>query len=501
MFPDVAQSSAGFGQGPDTSLLQLAVYATLALLGVILILVQLAVASLPVFFGALGLMELGLKVVQNAPDPVGKLAKIGGLVFRSLRRNLLRTALTYVALFVLTGMLTFLYGIIQTIAKFTTEKEGAQTVIMTEKFGIPSQMPPGYVSQLKGIIHDKLPAEHRPADLDKNFMTWSFVVGTTEPTKISPENSMFLFALQPDAIKYEMMDNYGLCRKDLGDDDWAKLCAVIDVANQDKRHIVVGEDRMQKLGAKVGDSIKLYGMNYKDIEFEFIIVGTFPPGGPLAQAAAMRADYLTSQLDAYQRKTGKQHPAADKYINLIWVRLPSKEAYQQLAGIVNDPKAFSAPAVKMETFSAAIQSFMEPFKDIFWGMKYLIMPAVVVIMCLVIGITITIGVRERWTEMAVLKVLGFQPWQVMGMIISEAVLIGVYGGMLSTWTVYFLPRVISWLNKQAGGSFTFFDRFDSDWRILIYGPILGTVVGLIGAALPSWNARKVKVSEVFAQVA
>jgi len=242
-------------------------------------------------------------------------------------------------------------------------------------------------------------------------------------------------------------------------------------------------------------------MNYKDVEFEFKIVGAFPSNSPLGMAAAMRYDYLASKLDEYQAKTGKPHPAADRSVNLIWVRMPSKEAYQQLAAIVNDPATFNAPAVKMETFSAAVQSFMDPLKDIFWGMKFIIMPAVVVIMCLVIGITITIGVRDRWAEMAVLKVLGFQPWQVMGMIVSEAVLIGVYGGMLSTWTVYFLPRVISAANKAAGGEFKFFDSFKSPEEILIYGPVLGILVGLVGSALPSLSARRVKVSEVFAQVA
>jgi hypothetical protein len=49
--------------------------------------------------------------------------------------------------------------------------------------------------------------------------------------------------------------------------------------------------------------------------------------------------------------------------------------------------------------------------------------------------------------------------------------------------------------------FAFFDSFKSPTEILIYGPLLGVAVGLLGAALPSWNARKVKVSEVFAQVA
>jgi hypothetical protein len=37
--------------------------------------------------------------------------------------------------------------------------------------------------------------------------------------------------------------------------------------------------------------------------------------------------------------------------------------------------------------------------------------------------------------------------------------------------------------------------------VLLYGPLIGIGVGIIGSLIPSWNARKVKVSEVFAQVA
>src|SRR5438105_669853 len=180
MPPEAAQFTAAGFDRPDPSLLELAGYAAGFLILLLLVLVQFAIASLPVFFAALGLMELGLRVVQNMPDPVGKLSKIGGLVFRSLRRNLLRTALTYVALFVLTGMLTFMYGIIQGIERFTTEKEGAQMVIMSEKFGLPSMMPPGYAHRLKAVIREQLPAQYRPDDVDKNFMTWTFVVGSTE---------------------------------------------------------------------------------------------------------------------------------------------------------------------------------------------------------------------------------------------------------------------------------------------------------------------------------
>lgn len=499
MFPSAGQ----FGQGPpiETSLLELALYGTAILFGLIIVNLILAVITLPLFFGAMYLIELWIGGFQNLPDPIGKYAKLAGLVFRSLRRNLLRTALTYVALFVLTGMLTMLYGVVDTIGKLTTDQENSQLVIMSEKFGIPSMMKPGYANNLKSLIRDKLPKDMQPDDIDKNFMTWSFVGATLDPNKMTQENSMFLFALDPDAVTNGMMKEQGLNPEDLGEENWEAMKAVIELVKQDKRNIIVGADRLERIGKRVGDTIELYGTNYKDIKFECTIVGAFPAGSRMAMNAAMRIDYLLAKLDDYRSRNGKDHPLADRCLNLVWVRMPSKAAYQQLAAIVSEPSSFSNPATKMETFSAAIGSFLEPFKDIFWGLKFIIMPAIVVIMCLVIGITITIGVRERWSEMAVMKVLGFQPWQIMSMIVSEAMLIGTFGGLLSTWSVYFLPMGIRWLTKQIGVKIAFFDTFHSPIEIVYYGPILGIVVGLLGAALPAWNARKVKVSEVFSKVA
>ena len=217
----------------------------------------------------------------------------------------------------------------------------------------------------------------------------------------------------------------------------------------------------------------------------------------------MQQEYLRAKLDDYKKQKGSDHPNAARSINLVWVRLPTKAAFEQLAAVVNDPATFSSPAVKMETASAGIGSFLDAYKDIFWGMKYLIMPAIAAIMCLVVGITITIGVRERRNEMAVMKVLGFQPWQIMAMIIAEAVLIGLFGSLLSTWLVTLGPQGIEWLKNTAGVKIqiAFFNQFRPPSELIFLGPSLGVVVGLIGSALPSRNAQKVKVSEVFAQVA
>ncbi len=548
MNPDMMM---GQSAARDLSLLQAAIYGAAGMFAAIAIATVLACFTLPIFFGAMWLLSLGLRVLQNFPDPIGKYSKIGGLVFRSLRRNLLRTALTYVALFVLTWVLTGIYGMVKFLGDFTAEKEDSQMVIMSEKFSIPSQMPPGYANQLRGVI-DTLPPSNRPRpltdaervkkgiapsplgpiraeelqelftdDLDpdeaspkrqrfqalaaegtrENFMTWSFVGASLDPTKFTQENNLFLFALDPDAVTSGMMSEQGLNKDDLGEEGWTEIRRVIDLVKEDKRNIVIGEDRLKLIGKKVGDEVKFYSTNYKDITFECKIVGAFPSGSRLAGGAAMRYDYLLAKLDEYEKTKGTAHPQANRCLNLAWVRMPNKASYQALAAKVNEPGKFNAPAAKMETFSAVVGSFLEPYKDIFWGLKFIIMPAIVCIMCLVIGITITIGVRERWTEMAVMKVLGFQPWQIMSMIVSEAMLIGVFGGMLSTWFLYFTPVLIRKGTKAVGLKFAFFDNFTMPWEIVIYGPLLGIAVGLIGSALPSWNARKVKVSEVFAQVA
>jgi len=255
------------------------------------------------------------------------------------------------------------------------------------------------------------------------------------------------------------------------------------------------------MNKRVGDDLKFTSTNYKELEFDCKIVGAFPSGGRMGNAAAMRYDYLLAMMDDYKKRKGADHPLASSCLNLIWVRMPSKESFERLSAIVGEPGTFSSPAVKVETFSAFAATVFEPFKRIFWGMKWIIMPAIVAIMCLVIGITITIGVRERRAEMAVLKVLGFQPRQVQAMVVSESILIGIYGGLLSTWTVYFLPRVMDEVTQWFGVKIALLKMLKMSEWILLYGPLLGIAVGLVGSLLPSRSASKVKVSEVFAQVA
>jgi putative ABC transport system permease protein len=412
------------------------------------------------------------------------------LIIRSLSRNLLRTGLTYLAIFVLVVVITFIWSILGFLDMVTTEKASNLKAIITEKNQIPSQMKPSHENELLALIKE-LPEKNRPKNGADDVMTWAFVGGTLDPLNRTPQNSLFLFCMEPKKLM-TMMDGLD----DLTGEEKSQLQLAVDKMEKDHTSIVVGKDRLAQLGKKVNDEIELTSFNYTDMVFKLKIIGVFPEGR-YDQSAIMNREYLKRALLEYPgTHSGKDHPLADKSLNLIWVRLPDKQSFELLAEKVNSTGKFN-PAVKIETASSAIGSFLEPMKDVIKAMRFLVVPALMATMTLVIANAISISVRERRTEMAVLKVLGFRPWMVMSLVLGEAVLVGALSGFMATATAF------AGINATGGIPFpiAFFPKFLISTHALWWGPAMGASVAVLGSILPAWTARSVKVSEVFSKVA
>jgi putative ABC transport system permease protein len=406
--------------------------------------------------------------------------KYFALVFKSLLRNPLRTALTSLAVMVLVAGMTLIWSFLVVLDIAMTEKTKDLKAIVTERWQIPSQMPIAYAASLEQG------AASRPDDVvPQDHMTWSFYGGTLDPTKRTRENMLFFFALDPRKIRSMMDDLEGL---DPGVQE--KLAA-------NKRGAILGIDRLQALNKQVGERFTVTSLNYKGIDLEFEIVGTCPDGR-YNNAAFMHRDYLQDALDAYRVRTGVKHPMAEKSLNLVWLRVPDTEAFNRVAEQVLTSSSFTAPAVKCETASSGIAAWLDPYRDLLWGMKWLLVPAILVTMSLVVANAISISVRERRTEMAVLKVLGFTPGRVLALVLGEALLVGGGSGLLSAGLMY------GFVHLYLGGirfPIAFFPIFDVYADAIWWGLLFGGATALLGSLLPAWSARTIKVSEVFAKVA
>jgi putative ABC transport system permease protein len=404
-------------------------------------------------------------------------------VTKSLRRNVLRTALTSMAVMMLVFVVTLVWTVLVFLDIVMTEKSKDLKAIVTEKFQVPSQMPFSYDAALTRETAN-LPGGMRPKDSD--LMSWQFYGGTLDPTKMTRENILFFFALEPRKLKTMM-------------DDLENIDPELVRRLEEKRDgAILGRDRLKAVNKKVGERFKVTSLNYKGIDLEFEIVGVFPEGR-YDQSAAMNRDYLNAKLDEYKyTHKGVPHPLAEKSLNLFWMRLPTTGAFEQVADQLASPGKFSSPAVKCETASSGIASWLDGYRDLIWGMRWLLMPALAVTMSLVISNAISIGVRERQTEMAVLKVLGFGPWHVLALVLGEAILIGGGCGFLSAGLSYVLVHHV-----MGGIKFpvAFFPKFDIYLDSLWWGLVLGSLTALAGSLLPAWSARTIKVSEVFSKVA
>jgi putative ABC transport system permease protein len=473
--------------GFDPSMFLLSGYLLGMLAGLIMLALVIGLVTLPVFFAILYGIEQFARVIAGATGSF--VPKLVLIMFRGLRRSPLRTSLTYLALFVLTTVLVFLYTILTFIGNVTREKEANFKAIVTHKTMIPSQMPPKYYDEFKRLCLEELPPAMRPVNGENDIMSWSFVGGSTDKLNRRMDNALFMFCMEPQKIT-TMMDGLD----DLTGEEKAMLDAGVAAMLDNKQAIVVSPSRLKKLNVQVGQRIKLHGLNYPDMIFEFDIIGTLPDG-KYEGVGFMNKSYLDDLL----KQKPPDYIMQDKALNLVWVRLPNREAFERLNALVdpNDPTAkryFTNPPVKLETASSGIGSWMDAYKDIFFGMKYILTPAMVAIMCLVIANAISIGVRERRTEMAVLKVLGFQPRHVLALVLGEAILVGILAGGMAAFLSWF---GIGNLKLQIA----FFGAFIVPWEALVLGPALGVAVSVFGSLVPAITAKNVKVAEVFAKVA
>ncbi|MBI3866321.1 MAG: ABC transporter permease, partial [Planctomycetia bacterium] len=278
-----------------------------------------------------------------------------------------------------------------------------------------------------------------------------------------------------------------------------ELLQIVEKMKSQRNGVMLGTSVLKRLKKRVGERMKITSFNFRGIELEVEIIGATPEGTRHDTSSFMNAEYLNAAFDDYKAKNKNQpHPMADKSLGLVWLRFDTRSDFERAAAQIMNSPLYANPAVKCEAASSAIATFLESLKDIFWAMRWLLAPAVLVTLSLVIANSISISVRERRMEIAVLKVLGFRPGHVLGLILGEAVLIGAASGLASAAGALLL------VNRVFGGinfPIAFFSKFFIPVDALVWGLAIGTLTAFAGAAVPAWSARSVKVADVFAKVA
>jgi putative ABC transport system permease protein len=147
----------------------------------------------------------------------------------------------------------------------------------------------------------------------------------------------------------------------------------------------------------------------------------------------------------------------------------------------------NSPAeTKTDTEKAFVAGFAKQMGNIAL-ITQLITAAALFMILLVTAITMAQSVRERTSELAVLKTLGFGDGRILGMVLAESCAIAILGGALGL--------LLSWMAVTLAGDFVraFLPTFFMPARDLIVGGALVVLLGLIAGAVPAWTAGRLRI--------
>jgi len=413
------------------------------------------------------------------------------LIVKNVARNPLRSVLTALGSMVLVCVVTIVWSILSFLDTVTAEKKENLKAIVTDRWVIPSRLPSDYERPLsEGAANSERRGDVKPLD----YMTWQFYVGSLDPKKLTREN--FVIAVAMDASKVTTMMEGLDSLTGQEEEDVNRLVAEM---KKKRQGLVVGGNVIRSMNKRVGERIKVFGIvTFKELDFEFEILGVLPKGR-YDNMSVMNREYLNETMDAYPRThNGRKHLLADRRINLVWLKLADTAAFTQVAKQIDSAPQLRTPTVKCETAASSFASWLEAFRDLIWGMRWLLAPGCLISLSLVMANAISINVRERRPELAVLKVLGYRPWQVLVLVLGESLLLGAGAGLASGGLTY---AVINWAMGGFPFPIAFFDRFLIPVDALWWGAAVGAATSLAGSLLPAWSARSVKVADVFAKVA
>lgn len=246
---------------------------------------------------------------------------------------------------------------------------------------------------------------------------------------------------------------------------------------------ILGDQLAKKYGWKVGDTIPLIGTIYPGT-WNFTVRGIYTPSKPDVDANTMyfRFDYLNE-------KTGGSMPAGFYVSKLRSAGLAARVSETVDAKFANSPN---------ETRTETEAAFQMGFISMLGNISFLVAAigsAVIFAILLVTFNTMMMAARERTSEIAVMKTLGFTDGLILYIVIGESILISLVGGLIGTlgaWAFFnFVPF-------NGGG-------FVANLRVLPITMLLGfglsLFMGVLSGLVPAWQASRLRIVEAFRQVA
>jgi putative ABC transport system permease protein len=376
------------------------------------------------------------------------------LIFKNCTRNPRRTALTLLSVAASMALLTLLLTVEDCLSHATQMAAASPRVSVRHKTSFAILLPYAYRAKIEAI----------PGVVSACPFNW-YGGSYRDPREIFPSLGVDPFALR------QVWDD----RLEATQAEWKSF-------QSDRMGCMVAPLLANRFGWKVGDTIGLKGRAVP-VDLTFHVSGIFSKTmDPLL--FVLRRDYLEESLG---------NPGE---VGNYWCRVDRLDRIPEVVEKINALFANATQPAIAETEKTFLEMFMQ-MMNMFRMAILAVGAAVVASMVLVTANTIAMSVRERMSELGVLRAMGFGRGLILVFVLGEACAIACAGGTAGSmfawamckWSIVMIPGgPVAALLSQARP------------QLMLLGPFASVALGAVGGIVPALGAVRVSVSHALRQV-
>jgi putative ABC transport system permease protein len=255
----------------------------------------------------------------------------------------------------------------------------------------------------------------------------------------------------------------------------------IKAFQDDKSGCVIGIKLAEDKKLKVGDPLPLRGDAYP-VSLTLTIRGIYD--GPTKEDRRMCFFHYT-YLDELMKKARNGY---ESNAGIISIKCKNADVMAPLSKKIDDMYRNSDTPMRTQTEEAFNKMFAEMFGDMTFYIGMVGVAVGVALFC-VSGVAMAMSMRERTTEVAVLKAIGFSKGLLLFIVLAEAMLIAGVGGIVGSLGAKAFFDAVDIAPYTAG----FMPFFFIPWNTALGGVVASIGIGLLSGLIPAFRASHISV--------
>jgi putative ABC transport system permease protein len=247
----------------------------------------------------------------------------------------------------------------------------------------------------------------------------------------------------------------------------------------ERSSFIAGKKLAEEMGWELGDIITIRGDIFP-VNPELVLRGLFQVPATPSQERGLYFHYR--YLEEALGNPGR--------VGTFWLLLDRPESASEVIRAAEAMFANSSAQVRAESEEAFALSFVQMLGNI----RFLFLAVgsgIVISILLITANTMAMAARERTREVAVLRTLGFRRKHVVGLVVLEAVGVGLLGAVAGLVAASFVLQGVGPALEQMG--LFAFGMTANDPSRIFQALGLGLLLGLLAGAYPAWNAARLKI--------